>query len=698
MKKPTYSKQQFSGASTIGSYKGRRHNGMSQNPQKPKRKIESKPHNTIIIDLPMVRNFSTGGGHGPEDTLVEGDDKIVTKKWQGYPPKDLNLVGKPMPPMPEVAIPRFTGKAEYTTRLSFPNMLFVKLLVSPHPRAKVTSLDTSVAEKMPGVVHILTYKNVPMGFPLRDQIEYQGDIVAMVAAQSEDLAEDAVEAIKVEYEQLPFASTIAQAMAPNAPQIRPGRSNRVTDDRGKYGDVEKGFTQSDVVKEFTYYFGGARPVPFQPVGCLAKWDADKLTFYGTSQGIYPQRANLAKGLGIDVEKIRYVNKWNGGTFGPGTASERYYLFIAHIAKVTGRPTKLMLPKDQELAQMTVKPENITKFKVGATKDGKIVACQREFFIAAGIANAGAEAGGRSELYLHVVPNWKDSGFSYTTNSMLIGPSRSNSQQEYKWAWEQMIDEMAEAVGMDPLKFRLLNVQKPGTKVTIASGGPTMVKMPETENGYLTYDSYAVEEVLAEGAKTIGWDKRNPVPGGNPGRFKRGFGLAMSHHHAGRVGYHEGEVGFERVLSRTGGVAGGGGAGAPYNAVLELNDKGEVILHYAQPDSGTNHGTAMATQVAEILGYVTRDHIRVVWGDSDVAPPAPGWNSGLTTQLQGGALNAAADNLRKDLLKSASELLKVEEPKLQIREGVIFAKDNPQKKVTFADLAKESGGVIRNTAR
>src|SRR6266550_4150818 len=105
---------------------------------------------------------------------------------------------------------------------------------------------------------------------------------------------------------------------------------------------------------------------------------------------------------------------------------------------------------------------------------------------------GGEAGGRSELYLHVVPNWKDSGFTYTTNSMEIGPSRSNSQQEYKWAWEQMIDEMAEAVGMDPLKFRLLNVQKPGTKVTIASGGPTMVQMPETKDGYLTYDSYAVE--------------------------------------------------------------------------------------------------------------------------------------------------------------------------------------------------------------
>ena len=142
---------------------------MSQE-KKPKEKIEVKPHNAIVIDLPMVRNFSTGGGHGPEDTLTEGDEKTVTKKWQGYPPQNLNVVGKPMPAMPEVSIPRFLGKATYATRLNFPNQLWVKLLVSPHPRARIKSLDVSAAEKMPGVVHILHYKNVPMGFPLKDEI------------------------------------------------------------------------------------------------------------------------------------------------------------------------------------------------------------------------------------------------------------------------------------------------------------------------------------------------------------------------------------------------------------------------------------------------------------------------------------------------------------------------------------------------
>src|SRR5438270_13918004 len=112
---------------------------MSQNQksnQKPKEKIEAKPEHVIIVNQPMVRTFSTGGGHGPEDTLVEGDRKLVTKKWQGHPPVDLKIIGKPLPPMPEVAIPRFLGTAQYATRVNFPNMLWVKLLTSPHPHAR----------------------------------------------------------------------------------------------------------------------------------------------------------------------------------------------------------------------------------------------------------------------------------------------------------------------------------------------------------------------------------------------------------------------------------------------------------------------------------------------------------------------------------------------------------------------------------
>ena len=225
---------------------------MSQNP-KPKQKIEAKPEHVIIVNQPMVRDFSTGGGHGPEDVLVEGDSKIVTKKWQGYPPKNLNLLGKPHPPMPEVAIPRYTGKAQYATRILLPNMLWGRLLTSPHPRAKVKRLDVSKAEKMPGVAYILTPGNAPKSYPLPDELFFQGEIVAIVAADSEDLAHDAADAIEVEYDLLPFAATLQQIMSPDAPELRRGRGN-VIRTSSQYGDVEKAFAQADVVKEFTYQY------------------------------------------------------------------------------------------------------------------------------------------------------------------------------------------------------------------------------------------------------------------------------------------------------------------------------------------------------------------------------------------------------------------------------------------------------------
>ena len=275
-----------------------------------KTKIESAPESVIQLKQPMVRDFSTGGGHLPGDTLVEGDDKIVTKKWQGYPPENLNVVGKPMPAMPEVAIPRFTGKALYATRVLLPNLLMQKLLTCPHPHARIKSLDTSKAERMPGVAYILTYKNAPKTFPLSQELNFQGDTVAFVAAETEDLAEDAVAAIEVDYEVLPFASTLAQATVARcagpscAPRKRQSHSMPENDPHydpdatwvSKHGDVEKGFQEADVIKEFTYSFAGATAVPMQPVSCVAKWDGDKLTFWGMGQGIYPLRAEIARAL------------------------------------------------------------------------------------------------------------------------------------------------------------------------------------------------------------------------------------------------------------------------------------------------------------------------------------------------------------------------------------------------------------------
>lgn len=668
-----------------------------------KTEVEPETDSIIRIAMPMVRDYSTTGGHLPGAEVVEGPSGTITKKWQGYPPENLKLLGKSLPPLAEVAMPRFTGKAQYASRVWFSDLLYVKFLTSPHPHARIKDVDTSAAEKMPGVRHILTFKNAPklqrpevargriLPEPLPQELNLQGEVVAIVAAETEDLAEDAATAIRVDYEVLPFASTLKETMAPEAPDLGHGKGNLIrhadspkdfphatwADQRG---NIEQGFAEADVIKEFTYRFTGGVSVPMQPSGCVAKWDADRLTIWGMGQGIYPPRATLAAALGIDPSKIRFINKWNGCTFGAARmAAERFYPMIAHLAKVTGRPVKVMLPKDQELAQLQIKPETITNFRVGAKKDGRIIAINHEVFVSIGDLDFGVHADGpgnafnQLELYTAQVPHWRSTWCAYRTNTPRPGPSRSHIQQETKWSWENMVDEMADAFGIDPVQYRLMHI----TRLTPA-------------DKLHPYESMPTVEVLQEGAKAFGWEKRNPAAGGTPGRFKRGFGLGMSQHHGGNMGYHEGEEAYAKLAAEPGANI--------FSSELELTADGNVTMKIALPDSGSNHGTALAHLVAEMLGFTTRDHIRLIWGDSDIAPLSDEWFGGRTITLQGAAICNAADKLRKDLLARAANVLKTDASHLQISDGVISSIEDPKKSTTFATLAKANNGSIRQTGR
>jgi CO/xanthine dehydrogenase Mo-binding subunit/aerobic-type carbon monoxide dehydrogenase small subunit (CoxS/CutS family) len=664
--------------------------------------IEPEPDSIVHIKMPMVRNYSTTGGHLPGDEVIEGPSQTVTRKWQGYPPQNLKLLGKPLPPMREVAVPRFTGKAQYANRIWLPDLLYVAFLTSPHPHARIKNIDTSGAEKMPGVHHILTHKNAPklqrpnvargriLPEPLPLELNLQGEVVAMVAAETEDLAEDAAHAIQVDYEVLPFASTLKDSMAPDAPDLGHGKDLIRHPDSpqdlphttwaDRRGDIEQGFAEADVIKEFTYRFAGGVSVPMQPSGSVAKWDGDRLTLWGMGQGIYPPRATLAAALGIDPSQIHFINKWNGSTFGAARmAAERFYPMIAHLAKVTGRPVKVMLPKDQELAQLQIKPETITNFRIGAKKDGRIVAIDHEVFVSIGDLDFGVHADGpgnaanQLDLYTAKVPHWRSTWCAYRTNTQRPGPSRSHIQQETKWSWENMIDEMADSFGIDPVEYRLMHI----TQLT-----PGDTRHP--------YETMPTHEVLQDGAKVFGWEKRNQVAGSAPGRFKRGYGLGMSQHHGGNMGYHEGEAAYPMLAAKPGANI--------FSSDLDLTADGTVTMKIALPDSGSNHATALAHLVAEMLGYTTRDQVRVIWGDSDLVPLSDEWFGGRTVTLQGAALCTAADKLRKDLLARAAKVLKIDEAQLAMRDGVIFSTGDPKKRTTFAALAKANSGLIRTTGR
>jgi len=237
----------------------------------------------------------------------------------------------------------------------------------------------------------------------------------------------------------------------------------------------------------------------------------------------------------------------------------------------------------------------------------------------------------------------------------------------------MMDEMAETLDVDPVEFRLRHITRPA---------PGDDRYP--------YDSFASVEVLTEGAKVFGWDKRRAKPAAAPGRFKRGMGVGMTQHHGGLMGYHEGEAAFTSL------------AAAPdasvFGSELEVGRDGAVTMKIALPDSGSNAGTALAHVVAEMLGFTSRDQIRIAWGDTSIAPSSDEWFGGRTITLQGAAICNAADKLRTDLLARASRALKVDASALQIADGRIVATENPRQATTFAALARANGGSIRMIGR
>jgi CO/xanthine dehydrogenase Mo-binding subunit len=339
-----------------------------------------------------------------------------------------------------------------------------------------------------------------------------------------------------------------------------------------------------------------------------------------------------------------------------------------------------------------KPETISKFKVGLTKDGKIHAMRYEIYMIAGVLDtlpihvAGEISKNNLELYTAKTPHWEHLAYCYKSNTPQIGCSRSCTQQEVKWAFENLVDELAELAGVDPVEFRLINVARPGDRLSPAMDWSHEFKRPELENGALTYDSFASVEVLEEGAKAFGWEQRNAKPGAMLGRLKRGMGVGMSQHHPGHLAYHEGEKAFSTE------------PGEIWSAEVEMDPTGQVILRSALPDSGTNHSTAIAILIAEMLGIGEIDKIKLIWGDSEVTPVSGFWAAGKTTALQGGAALVATEKLKTELFQRAAQALGVDASQLQLKDGVIRSKADPSRSVTAAELLKGSSLRMQGRTR
>ena len=572
--------------------------------------------------------------------------------------KEFSVVGKRIPRID--AYERVTGQAQYTGDYQLPNMLYARVLRSPHPHAKIVSIDTSKAEKLPGVKAIIHHENakVPWSsgglthqrFIFNNPVRYVGDAVAAVAATDRHIAEEALKLIEIKYEKIPHVLDANEALKPDAPKITPsgnlwvGKGAFSAPIEEAWGDLEKGFKEADRVFEDTYITKHVNNAQLERRVAVAKWDAGKLTVYASTQGVSNARTDIAKDFGLPLSKVRVVCKYMGGGFGNKNQAQDYDYMTAVLAKVTGQPVKLEFIREDDYIGMHGRWASEQHYKIGVKKDGTITAVSLD-----AVTNMGAyrkQSGNLSGTDFYNIPNFKKLIKPVHTNTVVAANYRAPAYPQSVFGFASFLDQIAFELGVNPLDMFTRNrAQKYKTKI------------PFTSNH--------LEECIIEGAKRIGWSEKWHQPGATAGPKKHGIGMAI------------------------GGYPFRPGLGA---ATIRVNPDGTAHVLVGVTDIGTGAKSTMAIIAAEALG-IPLNQIQLTNGDSDVTPYSVGESGSRTTSFTGPAVIAAAEDVRRQIFALAAAQLKAKAEELDLRDGQVFATSNPAQKTPLERVVRNAGEVI-----
>ncbi len=566
---------------------------------------------------------------------------------------DTTVVGKPIVRVD--AYDRVSGSAVYPSDVALPDMLHAAILWCPHAHAMAKKVDTAAAEKMPGVRAVLkdgvTGTNIPWfaaqgGFTSRlfdPHCRLEGEEVAVVAADTIHQAWDAVRAIQVEYDVLPHVVTFEDAMKDGAPATREGGNRLPTPNPYRRGDVDEAFKTADVVIEHTFTTGTELHHPMELFGCVAKWDGNRLTVWESTQGVYGVQGQVARALNLPLANVRVIGHYMGGGFGAKLSSGKYSVMAALLAKKTGRPVRLFLPREHVALTMGNRPGNTIWVKAGAKKDGTLVALESRT-TGTGGAYSGNGTGGVDyvirELYL--CPNVRCQNQSAFINAGPERPFRAPGHPQGAWALEQTMDALAKKLGMDPIELRLKNV-------------PTF---SQSRAGTPPYTSTGLRQCLTDGATAFGWTAaraRAPLPG----HIKRGVGVAA-------------------------GMWQGGAGGPPSTAIVKLFADGSANLNMGASDLGCGTKTWGAQIVAEELG-VPVDRISIEHADTGTTQFATPSGGSKTVPTEAPAIRAAAIEVKNQLYAMAAEQLKVPAGDLELRGAEVVSKSDATRKVAIGQI-------------
>ena len=539
----------------------------------------------------------------------------------------LNIVGNETARVD--AVERVTGQAKYTRDWKLPGMLYAKVLRSPHPHARIVSVDTTEAAALPGVRSIITHEDAQIVWgagsvnggrqyndPTKDATQHRryifnnpvrfvGDSVAAVAATDRHIAAQALTLIKVEYEKLPFVLEPEESLADGAPQIWP-EGNLCPDFRGELtpmvsdiGDVEAGFEEADQVFEERYETGFIHNAQMEPRCALAHWQNDKLVLYTPSQGISNCRHDTARDLGLEDHQVQVITKYMGGGFGNKNQNQDADLVAATLSRRAGVPVMLEYSRREDWLGVHGRWPTVQNYKIGVRDDGTVTAMELRGY--SGMGPYRKNSGGIGGMDAYGCPNRYREIHPVYTNRTTSGNFRAPSEPHGFYGVENMMDEVAYQIGMDPVEFTKINMRRP------------------TEEQQFT--NYSLEDVIDDGVERFNWQARRKVlPGSDDGPIKRGAGFSFMMFRAG--------VGTS-------------------SAIVRVNAREEYTLYVGVTDIGPGAKTTMGMIAAEALN-VPLNQVEVVWGDTDRCPYSVGESGSRTTIMTGIAVVDAVQDLQRQI--------------------------------------------------
>lgn len=585
-------------------------------------------------------------------------------------PEELRVIGRRIPLAD--AYEKVTGSFKYAVDISLPGMLVGKILHSPHPHARMLSIDVAKAAALPGVAAILTPYDVPeeewgersfnyRGRVLNNQPRFVGDEIVAVAAVDEHVAEAALALIEIKWEILPHVIGFMEAMKAEAPQITPYgnvRSSVVED-----GDLDKGFKAADLIVEHETRMHNQSHAPLGRNGCVVQWEGEKVTIWTGSQTPFQLRDELARILKLPQNRVRVVAMPTGASNGLWWACN-FHFIAAYLARKARRPVKIELTQEEAMVTVKRRETPVSWGRLGVKRDGTFTAIHFKHYFDNGAHGYKAYPfESVSDLWGRHRPAIRFEFYGVNNNTPNAGCMRGVGDLTMTFCTEPLIDKAAAQLGMDPLEIRLKNHIIAGDPIHSQKNVYKRFNIP-FPGEYLT--SGGMDQCIQKGAAAIGWKEKwrgFGKPTAVNGNKIRAVGMACACH-----------------------ICGGRHLGGP-SVIIKVNHDGSINLLTGAGRMGQGVETTQAQIVAEELG-VPVESITGTHGDSDVCPWNPSSVGSVNSHQTGMATRAAARDAKEQILVLAGRAMEIAPDELDIKEGWIHLKAYPDKRIAFSEMTRK----------